>query len=119
MFDLTRERKFWKLYIPVIYGSEFCCISTYFFTYQFVNKIQACEYLSIPLEKLRECDIVLKWVNTLFNSFQPTIVFDIKTNILFCSAEQMTGFCIKCSTVLKWFKKENSGLVNGVETKIN
>ena len=37
-----------------------------------------------------------------FNPFQPSATFDIETSDLICSANQMTGFYIKCSTRLKW-----------------
>ena len=40
----------------------------------------------------------------LFNPFQPSVVFHIKTSHLFCSAKQMTGFYMKHNTGLKWVK---------------
>ena len=38
------------------------------------------------------------------NIFQPSIAFHIETSHLICSANQMTGFYMKCNTELKWVK---------------
>ena len=34
--------------------------------------------------------------------FQPSVAFHIKTSHLFCTAEQMTAFYMKCNTGLEW-----------------
>ena len=39
-----------------------------------------------------------------FNSFQPSIAFHMETSHLFCSTKQVTGFCMKTNTGLKWVK---------------
>ena len=36
------------------------------------------------------------------NPFQPNTAFHIKTSHLICTANQMTGFYMKCNTGLKW-----------------
>ena len=41
----------------------------------------------------------------LFNPFQPNVGFHVETSQLFCSANQMTGFNMKCSTGLNWVKQ--------------
>ena len=40
--------------------------------------------------------------STLFNPFQPSVLFHVETSHLLCIAKQMTGFYMKCSTRLKW-----------------
>ena len=40
----------------------------------------------------------------LFNPFQSSIVFHIKTSHLIGTANQMTGFFMQCNTGLKWIK---------------
>ena len=40
----------------------------------------------------------------LFNQFQPNIVFHIETSHLIYFANQMSCFCMKCNTWLKWIK---------------
>ena len=34
--------------------------------------------------------------------FHPTVAFHIETSHLICAVNQITGFCIKCNTGLKW-----------------
>ena len=36
------------------------------------------------------------------NPFQPSVVFDIETRHLICTANQMTGFYMKCGSGLNW-----------------
>ena len=38
----------------------------------------------------------------LINPFQPSVAINIETSQLICTANQMTGFYIKCNTGLKW-----------------
>ena len=38
------------------------------------------------------------------NSYQPRAAFHIGTSHLICSANQVTGFCMKCNPGLKWVK---------------
>ena len=38
------------------------------------------------------------------NQFQPSVTFRIETSHLICTANQMTGFYMKCNTGLKWVK---------------
>ena len=38
------------------------------------------------------------------NLFQPSVAFHVETSHLFCGAKQMTGFCMKRNTGLKWVK---------------
>ena len=40
----------------------------------------------------------------LINPFQSTVTFHIETNHLICTANQMTGFYMKCKTGVKWVK---------------
>ena len=42
----------------------------------------------------------------LFNLFQPSVAFYIKTIYLLCNAYQMTKSCMKSTTELKWVKKD-------------
>ena len=39
------------------------------------------------------------------NKFQPSVTFHVETSSLICSANQMTGFYMKCNTGLKWFNE--------------
>ena len=39
----------------------------------------------------------------LLNPFQPSVAFQIETSHLICSANQVTGFYMKCNTGLKLF----------------
>ena len=52
---------------------------------------------------------------TTFNPFQSRVAFHIGTGHLIYTANQMTGFCVKCNTGLKWVKSiqllKNSVLV--------
>ena len=41
---------------------------------------------------------------TSFNSLQANIAFHAKNSHLFCTTNQVTGFCMKCNTGLKWVK---------------
>ena len=43
----------------------------------------------------------------LFNAFQPSVVFHMKTAIWF-ALQTMPGFYIECYTGLKWIKREHS-----------
>ena len=45
---------------------------------------------------------MLKSIVLQIKPFQPSVAFHIETSHLICSENQMTGFCIKCSTWLKW-----------------
>ena len=36
------------------------------------------------------------WTNTTLTHSQPSVAFHIETNHLLCSANQMTGFYMKC-----------------------
>ena len=45
------------------------------------------------------------------NQLQPRVAFHIVTSHLTCSANQMTGFYIKCNTGLKWLSQA-TGVVN-------
>ena len=45
----------------------------------------------------------------LVNPFQPSVVCNIETGHLFCSAKQTTGFYMKCNIALKWVNKESQG----------
>ena len=42
-----------------------------------------------------------------FNPFQPSVVFHIETSHLICTANQITGFYVKCNPGLKWVKSPN------------
>ena len=42
--------------------------------------------------------------NNKFNPFQPSVAFNIETSHLICSANQMTGFYMKCNIGMKWVK---------------
>ena len=44
----------------------------------------------------------------IFRSHQPSVVFHIETINFICSAIQLTGFFVKCNTVLKWVMKDQS-----------
>ena len=37
-----------------------------------------------------------------YNLFQPSVAIQVKTSHLICSANQMTGFYVKCNIGLKW-----------------
>ena len=57
--------------------------------------------------------------NLLFYLFQSSAAFHIEPSHLICSANQMTGFYMKCNTGLKWVKRRlvtpklvNSALVS-------
>ena len=40
----------------------------------------------------------------MLNLFPPCVAFYIKTSHIICKTKYMTGFYIKCNTVLKWLK---------------
>ena len=42
--------------------------------------------------------------NNRFNLFQTSNAFYIETSCLICTADQMTGFFMKCNTKLEWVK---------------
>ena len=44
----------------------------------------------------------------IFRSHQPSVVFHIETIHFICSAIQLTGFFVKCNTVLRWVMKDQS-----------
>ena len=43
-------------------------------------------------------------MSLLFNPFQRSVAFYIEISHLICSANRVTGFCMKCHTGLKWVK---------------
>ena len=43
------------------------------------------------------------------NPFQPSVAFHMETSYLICTANQMTGFHMKCNTGLKLVKRHWSG----------
>ena len=54
-------------------------------------------------------------VDLHFNPFQPSVVFDIETSHLICSANQIAGFYIKCNTALKWVNRIRNGRSGSVD----
>ena len=38
----------------------------------------------------------------VINPFQPSVAFLVETRHLICNTNQVTGFCMKCNTGLKW-----------------
>ena len=48
---------------------------------------------------------VFAFILCLFNPFQPSAAFLVETSHLFCSAKQMSGFCMKRNSVLKLVSK--------------
>ena len=48
---------------------------------------------------------VFTFILCLFNPFQPSAAFLVETSHLFCSAKQVTGFCMKRNNGLKLVSK--------------
>ena len=72
-----------------LFGSIFCHVSICYSTFQnpVVNG---------------EGNWIERGLNQLSNPFQPSFAFNIETSYLIWNGNQMIGFCIKCSTGLKW-----------------
>ena len=52
----------------------------------------------------------------LFKPFQPSVAFHIETRHLICTANQMTGFYMKCNTGLEWNNLININPINWSDT---
>ena len=49
------------------------------------------------ITRLLTLQVNIKLLPCLFNPFQPSVVFRIETRHLICSADQLSGFYMKCN----------------------
>ena len=72
--------------------------------------------------QLQNNQSVLDWLRAnyltkAFNQFKPSVAFYIETSHLICSANQTTGFYIKCNTALERIKWEDISEIVGNHAK--
>ena len=72
--------------------------------------------------QLQNNQSVLDWLRTnyltkAFNQFKPSVAFYRETSHLICSANQTTGFYMKCNTVLERVKWEHISEIVGNHAK--
>ena len=74
----------------------FFCLDQFFAMFLFVTVLSR-----TLLWMVKGTELKGDWISWN-NPFQPSFAFNIETSYLICNGNQMIGFCIKCSTGLKW-----------------